>query len=197
MPYKFEFYINNSLFFSANLQCQQCIGTTQKGTECKRKVCIGTPYCFQHLAKAKYLKIATSTVPNSGRGLFAYNPTQRSNATIFQPEAVICQYDGEIIDLRTLQKRYDNYTAPYTVQTTKNQYIDDALQRSIGSIANHKPISKGANAVFMTKRRRGKPTTVQLVAIRPIKNNNEIFVDYSQDYIFDEPTQHRTVYVNK
>jgi len=49
----------------------------------------------------------------------------------------------------------------------------------------------------MTKRKRNQPTTVQLVAIRRIKNGEEIFVDYSQDYIFNEPTSHRTIYVNK
>jgi hypothetical protein len=33
------------------------------------------------------------------------------------------------------------------------------------------------------------------MAIRPIKNGDEIFVDYSQDYLFDEPTEHKTIYV--
>jgi len=197
MPYKFQFYINQHLFFSANLHCERCIGTTQNKTECKRKVCIGMPYCFQHLAKVKNLKIAKSTEPNSGKGLFAFYANQRPNATVFQPEAIICQYDGELIDSCTLQKRYDDFTAPYTVEIKNNQYIDDALYRSIGSLANHKSISDGANAVFMTKRKRNQPTTVQLVAIRRIKNGEEIFVDYSQDYIFNEPTSHRTIYVNK
>ena len=192
MPYKFEFFINHHLFFSANLVCERCIGTTRNGTECKRKVCIGMPYCFQHLLKEKHLKIAKSTLPNSGKGLFALNPQQRATATIFQPEAILCEYDGEIINTKTLRQRYDNYTAPYAIQKTNNQYIDDALYRSVASLANHKSIDKGANAVFIGHKRK-----IVLMAIRPIKNGDEIFVDYSQDYLFDEPTEHKTIYVKK
>ena len=107
MPYQIRYYVNHHLIFQSNLICEQCNALTKNGARCKRTVCIGLPYCFSHLASLKHLKIKPSTIPNAGKGLFAIDNTKRPNAVIFNQNAVICEYNGEIIDKNELIHRYN------------------------------------------------------------------------------------------
>ena len=98
MPYQFQFYINNQIAFQCQLDSQQCIGHNQNGSQCRRKIILGTPYCFQHLEKIKHLQIKTSTIPNAGKGLFAYDKNaRRQNQVVFHQNTTIIDYGGEYI----------------------------------------------------------------------------------------------------
>ena len=205
MPYQFQFFINHHLHFSGYLERKRCTGHNKNGQRCKRLVCIGLPYCFQHSLTHFHLKIKPSTIAGAGKGLFAEDKTKRANATIFLPNHDICEYTGQIMDLADLHRRYDEYengvrvavhTAPYAMELNKRVAIDSALQRGIGSLANSKPHNQ-CNAVFISKYigpRNNRRHVIMLEARRPIKNGQEIFADYGEDYYFDEEESNKTVY---
>ena len=54
-------------------KCLRCTATTKQGTRCKRTTCKYSPFCASH--KAYYA--AQSTIPNSGRGIFAAKNLRR------------------------------------------------------------------------------------------------------------------------
>jgi hypothetical protein len=207
MPYQFQFLINHHVHFSGYLHRRQCIGHNKNGQRCRRMVCIGLPYCFQHSLTHFHLKVRPSTIPQGGKGIFAVDPTKRANAVIFLPNATICEYTGQVMNLADLHRRYDEYdanghrtgvhTAPYAIEVNRNTGIDSALVRGIGALANHKSTDDGANCRFVsthTGRGENRRNIVVLKATRPIRNNQELFVDYGEDYQFDPAEINRTVY---
>ena len=206
MPYQFQLFINHHLHFSGDLERRRCLGRNKNGKRCARYVCIGLPYCFQHSLQHFHLKIKPSTLPNSGKGLFAVDPTKRENATIFLPGHSICEFTGQIMNLADLHRRYDEHnangvriaghTAPYALELNNTTGIDAATSRGIASLANHKPLNQ-CNAIFEPKTigpRGNRRHVIMLQCIRPIRNNQEIFVDYNEDYHFDPDETHRTIY---
>ena len=125
---------------------------------------------------------------------------------MFLPNHSICEYTGQIMNLADLHRRYDEHnangvriaehTSPYGLELNHNTGIDSALSRGIASLANHKPYNQ-CNAIFEAKTvgpRNNRRHVIMMQAIRPIKNNQEIFVDYNEDYQFDPDETHRTIY---
>lgn len=202
MPYKFEFFINEPgqpqvMGFSCKLQCVRCSANTAQGTQCKRNVCIGTPYCWTHLRKERHVVVDESTIAGAGNGLFAYDPADpQGNAIVFRPGDEILQYDGESVTRQQLDERYGEYTAPYgIIQKHAGVYYleDGACRRGGGTLVNHKPVSRAnAKLTFSTSTRR-----FRVVAKNNIRNGAEIFVPYGVDYQFNEPTSQRTVRTRK
>lgn len=191
MVYTFKFYVNNDLYFASPMEKRECVGRTKSGARCLRNVFIGQPYCFQHMVPNLHLKIKPSTLPNAGKGLFAWFP-QAPNHIVFQRNQQICDYEGEFIDKTKLNNRYGEYTAPYAIavrEGTNPRYEDAALHRGIGSLANHNT-RRHINASFVVKRLDGRNHHIALKAIRPISHGDEIFVDYGAAYLFHEPTTH-------
>ena len=194
MPYRFTFLIQNELEFSQELVCNRCEGLTKGGNRCNRRVCIGVPYCFQHLQSVLHLKIKPSNIPNAGKGLFALDKRLGTNAVVFRHNPrnqylsdEICNYSGEITSLDTLETRYGDPTAPYAIQIIENQRFEDgAVKRGIDSIANQSTVAFPANARFVVKRINGRNHHIALKAIRNSRNGEEIFVDYGLDYIMNE-----------
>ena len=195
MPYQFRYFINHHLIFQSDLLCEQCKALTKTGVRCKRIVCFGLPFCFSHLYSLKHLKIQKSTISNAGKGLFAMNKAKRPNAVIFNTNAPICNYAGEIIDRNEMIHRYNYHTAPYGIRINKNRFEDGALIRGVAGLANHKAF-ENCNAVFRPFKTNGK-FYMRLVAIKPIHNGDEIFADYGDDYIFDDGSSYKTTYVGR
>ena len=143
-------------------------------------------YCSIYAFKNK-----PSTIPNSGKGLFAWNPNAPNNI-VFKKNEEICNYNGELIDKTQLENRYGEYTAPYGIEVKGGAnpiYEDGALTRGIGTIANHKK-GRNANAHFVIKKLNHRNHHIALKAIRPILHGEEVFVDYGRDYLFSEGTKH-------
>lgn len=189
MVYTFKFYVNNQLYFASRMKKQECIAKTKKGTQCRHIVNIGQPFCYQHITSSMNLKIKPSTLPNGGKGLFAWSP---QTPFVFDKDDIICEYDGEFISRSTLDNRYGEYTAPYAIaiRTGNNpRYEDAALHRGIGSLANHNT-PQYVNAKFVIKKLQRKNHSIYLKATRRILHGEEIFVDYGLDYLFYEPTKH-------
>jgi len=185
MPYEFKFNVNGHTQFSGPLKSSTCIHTNPiTDVRCKRKVYIGLPYCWQHLAKDKQLKIKPSGLANAGKGLFAFDG-KRDDKIIFKPKQIIANYDGEHINKNTLIQRYSNKTAPYGIKLSDDNYEDGALHRGVGTLPNHTS-SRFTNAKLVAGRIDGKPSA-KVKAIKNIRNNKEIFVNYGKDYKMNEP----------
>jgi SET domain len=188
MVYTFEFYSNGRLTFRGRLKGERCRGQKKDGAQCKRNSVIGCPYCYQHLQFEKHLRIKTSTIANSGKGLFAQDNSEDDRAIIFEPGDEIIEYIGERIDATELHRRYQIHTAPYAIQVRGPNnprgglYIDAAVIRGVGSLANHKP-QRIMNAKLVINY---ISNTAKLRATKRIRNGTEIFVDYGSDYLIHE-----------
>ena len=193
MPYKFKFYIGDNIKFQSNVESMRCEAMSKDDQRCKNKVCIGSPYCWVHLLHLKHLRIKESNLADAGKGLFAVDPSKPDNAVIFKKNDLIVDYGGEIISGVELVDRYGEYTAPYGVilNQNRNTYEDAALKRGAGSLANQNPIENRNNA-FLMANYRANPQKIQVKAEKNIKNNKEIYVDYGDEYDFDDPTRHTT-----
>lgn len=171
---------DNAPSFGCRLQCKQCAAKSKNGKRCRLRTCYTLPYCHIHSKSIAHVTIAESTVPDSGYGLFAWNP-KAGTANVFDVGDVIIPYDGEIITKQQLDQRYgDDEIAPYALEREKTDppdFIDAACERGLGAFANHKPESE-ANAKYSHHSEKG----MAIVAIKPIKHREEIFVDYGEDY---------------
>lgn len=131
MVKKFIFKVGNDTLFQGDLHSMRCEGQTKSGQRCKRKTVIGLPYCWTHLEIDLHLKIKNSTIPNSGKGVFAKDKTKEDDEipVVFKPKELITEYKGETITQEEKTNRYGQYTAPYAVHKT----VEDAsLKRGIG-----------------------------------------------------------------
>ena len=175
--------------FNCTLQCMRCrYGANARVppydaqvTQCKRNSCRSLPYCWQHLQAVYHVKLARTTLKENGEqlkqiGLFACDPKQRRDAIIFRRGAEIVPYVGEFLSEKELDARYaEEATAPYALQVEK-RFVDAACARGVGSAANH---SRKPNAEYQERGARQFPI---IVALRPIRNYEEIFVDYGDQY---------------
>jgi hypothetical protein len=180
--------------FTCNLRKERCIGINRNGQRCKRETCIGTNYCFQHLESIKHLKIRKSTIPNAGKGLYAWDSKLPPDAMIFRTGDKIIEYRGDrITDDNTLTERYGEYTAPYSCRVNKNLVIDSGCNRGVGSMANssHGTILHN-NATLRSSNVRGGGAYLQCT--RNIRNKQEILLSYGGNYRFNEPTKQSTKY---
>ena len=191
MPSRFTFKVNAHERFKCTIKTQRCNFVKRNGQRCRCKVVIGTPLCYTHLLHEKHLRIKQSTVPQSGKGLFALLPAAagEGNEIVFRKGDTIVDYTGELVTEATVSRRYgaDN-TAPYTIQVGRDAFIDAACRRGAGSIANTSAANN--NATFSTNPRN---RTAKLVATKTIRNGSEVFVSYGRQYVLhDENATHST-----
>ena len=180
MPY-FQFKIGNEIVYRTQVQSLQCADHTKAGARCKRRCVIGSPYCATHLAYQHHLKIKPSNIPNSGKGLFAWNPmSSNQNEIVFRKNETICAYKGEIINEEELIERYGDKTAPYAVSISRDRYEDAGKIRGIGSLANTNPGHNNATLSIY----RGHAS---LKATKNIHNREEIYLSYGREYRLNEP----------
>jgi len=193
MPYQFIFENEEGdHHFDCRFHSQRCQFVRANGVRCKNKVVMGLPLCHTHLLSQRHLKIKVSTIPYAGKGLFALDKSEPMNAVIFRKGEKIIDYIGEHIDLQELNHRYDEYTAPYAVGINRNTFIDPACERGVGAFANTKLRKNDNNATFSTNPRN---RTASIKATKNIRNGEEIFVYYGNEYNLNEDTSHKTKYV--
>ena len=187
MSYRFSFSGPNNEPFSCILTCVRCEADTKSGNQCKSRTCFGLPYCWRHLEQNLHLKIKPSSVPNAGKGLFAFSRQHGSNEVVFKRGQKIADYHGKKITHAELNRRYGDLTAPYALTNGKTRGVEDgACHRGVGNLPNHH--SDNHNAELDVDRRR----VLIVRAIENIKNGTEIFVDYGDKYIFDDGGVHKT-----
>ena len=176
-------FSDGDIKFDGKLDSMQCEAVKDNGEQCNNNTVIGHDFCHVHRKHMLHLQIKDSTLTDAGKGLFAFG---EANKVIFKKGSRICLYNGELIDTDKLLERYHDNTAPYTVQLhNKNgepQYEDAAMERGIGSLANHSRNKSKINARLSINR----GNKAQLIATKNIKSGQEIFVNYGPDYKFDD-----------
>ena len=174
-----------------------CSALKKTGGQCGKTCVIGLPMCWVHLRSQMFLRIAPSTIPNAGKGLFAYKPPKEGarSSIVFYPHQTICTYTGEVISKKELIKRYGKSTAPYAVQLDEKgtKYVDGAKYRGVGSLSNQKNARDNNSELEPDSERR--PKNILLVASKKINHGDEIFTDYGEDYSFDDGSTFSTKYV--
>lgn len=181
--------------FHCDLQCTRCKAKNADGSECKRRVCIGIPYCWFHLQRDKHLKIKEG---RHGKGVFAFDKKKPPGAVIFKKSDHLADYNGKIITKAESSRRYgkDN-TGPYAVGLYNGKIEDGACSRGVGTMFNHSSKANERSAKLVdwdTGRGRWKGG---VEATKNIKNGQEIFVTYGTKYRFKENTKHSTKYKKK
>lgn len=190
MPYRFKFD-GDQTEFQGNLETIRCAEMKPDGARCKCKCAIGTPFCHVHLKYIHHLQIKPSTIQGAGKGVFAVG----KDAIIFRNGDPIISYDGQHVTRHTLEERYGPNTAPYGVETgVSGEKIEDAaLRRGAGAVCNHATGHKvNARIRWSTARHQH-----EIVATKIIRNGAEVFVNYGQQYHFDEGTNFNTTSVRK
>lgn len=188
MPYRFNWKDNETGDqFECNLESRRCQYTNPTtNRRCGRTVVIGLPNCWQHTLLNDNLRIKESNIPNAGKGLFALDKKAPANKVIFKPREKITNYEGQLLTKEQSFDRYGDKTAPYGLLLNDRYDIDSACSRGIGALINH---SRRPNAAFVTNRQGAK-----VVALKRIRNNQEIFANYGRAYRFNEPVTFTTKY---
>jgi SET domain-containing protein len=124
-----------------------------------------------------YLK--KSLIPGAGKGLFVKNEIKKGE--------IVCEYEGEIVPWSVCEKRAEQGHEGYAFFITKNRCVDAYFTKE--AIARYANDAKGIgrveglknNAQYEIKTRQGEKR-VFIVAIKNIKPNDEVLVDYGKDY---------------
>lgn len=136
-------------------------------------------YCWQHMAKKKGFKIATSTIPGAGKGLIARKAIQAGTRI---------DYKGERMTRQAVDQRYPGDTlATYVYcyehpRTHRTECIDArSTQSSLGRWVNDpRGTRQRANAIWV------HPTDTKnwpgIMLTRPLRPGDEVLVDYGPDY---------------
>lgn len=190
MPMEFRF-TDPSRTFACSLERRRCAHVhPTTGARCSRLQYIGGGLCWQHLALVRRVKVAFSTIPGAGKGLFAFSRKHARRDVLFRPGDVIVPYDGEILTKQEHDARYGKgrlSTAPYSIQRFKTEFEDGACLRGAGALVNTRP---RANAKISNA---AKGHTIKIVAISHIKNGDEITVSYGPSYrMTEEGVSHAT-----
>ena len=202
---KFTLWYKDKQVFQCKLGLHKC----QK-KDCVKMNDYPFEYCVEHLKEELQLTVKPTTLNNfEMNGLFAHcscNNSSHKTCIVFKKNNIICQYNGIVLnendshmlnqlDTKQIQLNQKNayLSRPYIAQKQDKQYIDSSCLRGIGAFANHKPkltdtqYSKGssitpknANAELLCPR---TDNTLWLKALKDIKHDQEIFVDYGYDPI--------------
>lgn len=130
---------------------------------------------LQESSESKNLKVDVSTIPNSGKGLFAKKD--------FKKGEYICKFTGDYIDSKELEKRdVGGARSAYFI------YIDDDTTLDV---YDSKCLAKYANDAEGFRKIRGKRNNsalaqdgknIYIQATKDIDAGDEIFVGYGKDY---------------
>ncbi|MDP4011489.1 MAG: SET domain-containing protein [Candidatus Roizmanbacteria bacterium] len=118
--------------------------------------------------------IQVSTIPNAGRGIFTSKPIKAGEIIEICPVIILPQKDYPLIK-QTLLRNYYFMWGTNTV----------AICLGYGSLYNH---SYTPNATYMKKI---KEKTIEFIALRDVKKNEEILVNYN----YGNPDDKRVLWI--
>ena len=184
--------------FHAKMHCAKCkakTGANQRGPNCKRDVCVGLPYCTQHLPTRMFLK----KIKN---GLKAFHPQLekvqklskkpvaelKNGGVIFKRGEQICRLDGEPLSFNAMQHRYGAYSgrirdSPYAYKFPEESgtehraiYEDAGLKRGLAALMKQHRTNFNAKLVARYYAKRKYPYHM-VEATEDIKHNDEIVIE--------------------
>ena len=208
MSFSYAPTLASPITFKCNFHCQRCFAQTKTAAQCSRTTCKYLPYCHTHLKSICGLKVAPSTIPNAGDGLYATRD--------FAVGEVITVYYGQKLTVQQKNQRYGMGAVGLSTygftgnKRNPHSVVDGACYRSASVFANDVSISTNVaarahvaaqyNAEIMDRNiNMGGATDVPslpfltgsyacIVAIRPIQTDDEIFVDYGAGYWTSYPS---------
>ena len=191
-PKRFTFYIDGQSYFTGNLTNVRCQATKPDGSQCKNRTVIGAAICWIHLLRKHNLAIRDSQY---GKGLFAIASVSdqlHPKPIVFKKGVKVIEYLGEEVKADVIEDRYGSKTAPYAMAKAKGLYVDAALLRGVGSLANHSP--RPNCRAGLTNR-----NTITITAFKNIRHGEEIMLNYNNQsaskqsrYQFNEASSHST-----
>ena len=161
------------------IDCVRCLAKTNSGLRCKRSTCIYSTYCFQHFSTKYDLKLKTSTIPNSGKGLFTLKEIPRNRN--------VAQYTGRLIT----EEQYEEEDSGYGASISNHRIVDaNSTQDGIARYANDCRIlnrnqkqCNGPNVEFVVNYDNGQEVPeIWLRSTKKILANSEIFLEYGDEY---------------
>ena len=168
---RFSRWCLSSSSFSGHLHYYSCPFSTPTGLRCPRGSFVHAPYCRFHLRSVLGLDVAPSTIPDAGHGLFTLIPRSKG--------AHLIDYLGEVLS-GEVEKRYPRDSlGVYSLALSSSLFIDSALHRGIGAIANAPPPRKRANACYVINVR---TQSARIETSRAIEAGGEIFISYGPNY---------------
>ncbi len=154
---------------ASSIQLRKCHATTLDGDKCKNITCHWV-YCSVHLDKLYSLKVQQSQIANAGLGLFATKAIEKSEPIVI--------YTGKIYN--------EEVRGRYVAMGKKGVYIDSnhpkySVARYTNSLtqSDRKNYNLKFNVRLMWKT---KTQQLCLVATRSIKENDELFLDYGDEF---------------
>lgn len=167
----------------------QCHGTTKSGNRCSLMTIKYPKYCHIHTKSNCKLKLAKSSVPQAGTGLYSMKEIDTGDK--------IAEYKGDRVPA-SQHNRPENDN-DYGIETDDGRTVIDgaSTQSTIARYANDcRPTNKrshhcpGNNAEFKTDARDNQ--RIFLKAKEPIHRGEEIFVSYGPGY-WDDPSDNNPV----
>lgn len=180
------------------MKCMRCahvnLDTDQR---CKRMTCVTLPVCWQHLKSDYKLRVGRTSLRNTAGarlnflGLFACDESKDADAVVFKRQEYIIPYVAEEINGAELDARYPGeHTGVYVVQNEADSYEDGAVVRGAAGLSNmciarlaYKENGRAtcANNAQIAGRA-GANYFPFLRATKPIRNGEEVFTSYGQQY---------------
>lgn len=161
-------YESDTKKFELPLRKFQCLAEDENGKKCGAETYVFL-MCPKHAAEHYDVAVRPSLIPNAGLGLFALRDFKKN-------EILTPPYTGEILSNRTLNSRYGDGSAPYTLELKRDMYTDASAHRCWAAFINHTKHKK-ANTKFAVFRE-----VANVRATKDIPAGTELLVDYGDDY---------------
>jgi hypothetical protein len=178
----------------------QCHEKTPSGEQCKRKT-KHSYWCGAHL-KMHHVAIRPSTIlfedksykgksvyKRAGMGLYAQKNRKAESEPVFDKGDKITPYGGEVITQAEADRREAAGKGGYMVHVNKKFVLDapsncDAPGRyaNDGVFKQKKDKANARISLYTPSKKSGKRPRATLVADKPIKNKDEILLDYGEKY---------------
>lgn len=157
-----------------------CGAATKSGGRCKLHTIKWGEQCWIHTIANDHLKIKHSQVPGAGDGLFAWDPKMAAvRRPVFHSGARIDSYTGEISTEAALDRKYGaDTTFEYAVKGSDGKIVNAWKKNYEATRYANDP----RNNLLLNAEFRGTSRTLALWATRDIYHDEEIFVDYSEDF---------------
>ena len=158
----------------------QCQAKTKTGSQCKLNTCKQYPYCWIHQKSLEGLQVKKSTVPGAGEGLFYVGKPDveaKSKVTLYSAKKV----------------NTDRINGNYVLEVSKNKFLDaEDKSNFVGRYINStRGTGKQPNVKFSGTREIKEiknRQTVPVLAVKKIKKDTELLLNYGRGYKFDPKT---------
>ena len=135
-----------------------------------------TKYTRSNMKKYSRVKVAKSTIPNAGKGIFA--------ARNYDKDEFVTYYSGKVT-------HYKPYDCTYVVKLRDRSrgklalYVDGEYplkKTHVGHIINHYPAGKNVELTWDSSKKRNPQRWIEFRTTRKVKKGEEFFWDYGEDY---------------